>query len=388
MKKKYYILVLTFLSLFLAQNSYGFGSGEGNNDDYGFDWDTYIEQLENLFGEDNVTVFNNWNDFQKAHPGDFTELSDADYGDYLDEGADNGTCIGVHTQIGEGVEIHYVFDPLGDISFWNDSFWDDAGSFGPEDPIDENPGRENDDDSGGGSNEPSEDIAVTATNLYSIGVSVTSLPNGNILIKASDGIYKKPSAFNPNLPADRRIMNLFAASLAKGLQGLNKGIIISSKANTDPSSKSPASTSGNSIYLNTNGGYSTSLDNVHDFKSIIKHEIFHVDDNKDPTFISSLATHADVYIKAANDPTYKDTTPEFRIGNARSFANYLLNMDTKKDTTITRDVIVAKITAFNNNVTDVTIVIADYYMQKGSLKLKVQFGSNISDYITNTPINE
>lgn len=48
----------------------------------------------------------------------------------------------------------------------------------------------------------------------------------------------------------------------------------------------------------------------------------------------------------------------------------------------------AKITAFNNNVTDVTIVIADYYMQKGSLKLKVQFGSNISDYITNTPINE
>ncbi|GGF25707.1 hypothetical protein GCM10011518_38820 [Flavobacterium limi] len=42
---------------------------------------------------------------------------------------------------------------------------------------------------------------------------------------------------------------------------------------------------------------------------------------------NKLEVHADVYIKAANDPTYKYTSLGFRIQNAGSFANYLLNMD-------------------------------------------------------------
>ncbi len=105
---------------------------------------------------------------------------------------------------------------------------------------------------------------------------------------------------------------------------------------------------GNYIFLNSNGGYSKSLDNVNNFKSILKHEIFHVDDDKDPDFKSDLSTHADVYIKVANDPTYKNTTLDFRKLNAGSFANYLLNMDKSTDPTITRDVIVKKMEQFNS----------------------------------------
>lgn len=58
-----------------------------------------------------------------------------------------------------------------------------------------------------------------------------------------------------------------------------------------------------------------------------------MDDNnykkENPNFVPKhfLETHADVYIKAANDPTYKYTSRGFRIQNAGSFANYLLNID-------------------------------------------------------------
>ena len=119
-----------------------------------------------------------------------------------------------------------------------------------------------------------------------------------------------------------------------------------------------------------------------------------MDDNFKPNFelIKSLSTHADVYIKAANDPTYKNTTQDFRIGNAGSLANYLLNMDKRPDPNFNRDVIDAKIIAYNNNGTDVKIRYADIYPQKGSLRLKVeykvQFIIKETESITNTPIHE
>lgn len=160
-------------------------------------------------------------------------------------------------------------------------------------------------------------------------------------------------------------------------------------------SKNPAFTRtppGTLIFLNLNGGFNKSLDNVNNFKSILKHEIFHVDDNiykKDHPNIklkNILEIHADVYIKAANDPTYKDTTDPFRLGNVGSFANYLLNMDVSPDATITRDVIAKKIVEFNQNTTGTKVLIADYYLQKGGLKLIVQVNGKQSGYIVMEPV--
>lgn len=236
--------------------------------------------------------------------------------------------------------------------------------------------------------------------VSSLGVEITSTLDGkvrgkidldgNVTILTHDGTYKSPSLLNPEYDKDRLNLTVVAAWLARGLDGKNKGIVFKTKKGDDLSSKNPAWTIGTNIYLNSNGGFSNSLNNVNNFKSILKHEIFHVDDNKIPNFntIRSLATHADVYIRTANDPTYKNTTLDFRKGNAGSFANYLLNMDTSPDATFNRDVILKMIDEFNKNGTDVKIVIADYYLQKGGLKLQVQYGSQTSEIITKTPINE
>ncbi len=219
---------------------------------------------------------------------------------------------------------------------------------------------------------------------------------GNVFIKSEDGSYKKPSQLNPNSAADRTALNNIAASLARSIGGLNKNIAIGITDGDMKASKNPAFTRtppGTAIFLNSKGGLSTQLDNVNNLKSILKHEIFHVDDNiykkNHPNFIPKnvLDSHADVYIKAANDPTYKDTTEDFRIGNAGSFANYLLNMDKSPDATITRDVIAKKVEAFNKNVTNVKVRIADIYPQKGSLTLQLVIDGKLSDYIKMDPVD-
>jgi len=176
---------------------------------------------------------------------------------------------------------------------------------------------------------------------------------GNVFIKSENGTYKKPSQLNPNSAVDRKALNEIAAALARDLEGVNKNIVISITDGKKLAVDSPAFTRtppGTLIFLNSKGGFSKDLNNVYNFKSIIKHEIFHVDDHiwqkNNPTIKPKnyLVAHADVYIKAANDPTYnKNTTLDFRKGNTGSFANYLLNMDKSPDTAITRDVIGKKL---------------------------------------------
>lgn len=211
-----------------------------------------------------------------------------------------------------------------------------------------------------------------------------------ILIKTANG-YKTPSQLDVSFRS-RKTMTRITATLARSLDGTGKGIVIRNKVDDVLSSVSPAATGSNSanIYLNINGGFSKALDNLNNFKSVIKHEIFHVVDNQNLNFVSTLSTHADVYIKAANDPTYKSTTLDFKIGNAGSFANYLLNMDKRADATFSRSVIMNKITEFNKN-GYITIEYVEFYPQKGSLRLKVKYGSlatDESDELINTPINQ
>lgn len=211
--------------------------------------------------------------------------------------------------------------------------------------------------------------------------------DGTVYIKTADGSYKLPSQLDPKSNADRTALDRFAASLACGLDGLNKDIGITCSPGTKSSSKSQASTRGTIITLNSNGGFSKDLDDINNFKSIIKHEIFHVDDNKIPNFKSNLSTHADVYIKAATkDDNFKNTTIEFQKGNAGSFANYLLNMDKRPE--FSQNEILAKITEYNKNKGRVKILGPQMNFSKGTLNLRVQVDNVPSDYITYEPINE
>jgi hypothetical protein len=61
--------------------------------------------------------------------------------------------------------------------------------------------------------------------------------------------------------------------------GLNKNIVIVSNPGEKLSRDNQAWTLCTDITLNSNGGYNTDYDKVGNFKAILKHEIFHVDDN-------------------------------------------------------------------------------------------------------------
>lgn len=226
----------------------------------------------------------------------------------------------------------------------------------------------------------------------STGPSIKIDLSGNVKIIAMDGTYKSPSELNANDKGERRRLAMLAAYLGRSdasLEMLNKGITIVSERGDDLSSNNPAWTRSTQISFNRNGGFSTSLNNVNNFKSILKHEINHVDDNKIIGFESTLSTHADVYIRTAKHDTYKNTTVDFRKGNAASFANYLLNMDTTNDATITQDIIANKIIEFNKNNAKIKVEYYDYYMQKGGLKLVIRYDNEpASGMIIKTPINE
>lgn len=215
---------------------------------------------------------------------------------------------------------------------------------------------------------------------------------GNVTILTSDGIYKSPSQLSSTDKKDRRNLSKFAVYLGRSLDIFNKGIVIKTTIGDTLSSAVPAWTNRYDIYFNLNGGFSSSLNNVNNFKSILKHEIFHVDDNRyninhpnDP-IILNLSSHADVYIKAALDATYNNTTKNFRWGNAGSFANYLLNMDRTVGEFYPTEII-SKIVEFNKNTANVEIVWEHLMFTKGNLWLKIKVDGEESDPIIFKKIN-
>ncbi|TCN49911.1 RHS repeat-associated core domain-containing protein [Flavobacterium circumlabens] len=131
-----------------------------------------------------------------------------------------------------------------------------------------------------------------------------------------------------------------------GKVGTDPGTIITTGTSDKKSSDNPASTKGEVISINTNGGFSKSLDNISDFKSVMKHENGHKENNEDKNFKSDLSNHADVYIDQMKDNGFSTTSDEYRTGIAGSFGNYLLNMD--QSTEFSSSDILKKINTFNN----------------------------------------
>jgi hypothetical protein len=229
-----------------------------------------------------------------------------------------------------------------------------------------------------------------ALNAVSNGDYIIS--NGVVKIKQDKGnYYTLVSEADVNSPTVlQRVKNL-AAIITKSLGGNGKETLINVEKGADLSSKNPAWTrktnnGTNTIFINSNDGFSSFLNNIDNFKSVIKHEIFHVEDNRKPNFASNLSTHADVYIKMANNYTFNDTTDEFKKGTAASFARYLMNMATKIDFTLSD--IITKIDSFNMNKAQVQILKPIGIITLANLNLRVQYKNIISDPITYEKINE
>lgn len=170
-----------------------------------------------------------------------------------------------------------------------------------------------------------------------------------ILIKGS---YYNPQQLTTTR-GSRFVMTRIGAYLAQKM-GADPGTIITTGTYPQNSNEIPAFTQNLVISLNINGGFSKWFSNVSSFRSIIKHENFHKEDNEIPGFTSTLLTHAAVYVKQVKDVSFATTPVDFKVGIAKSFGNYLLNMD--KSTNFTVSEILTKISEFNTNPFGMSIV--------------------------------
>src|SRR5690606_12499180 len=76
-------------------------------------------------------------------------------------------------------------------------------------------------------------------------------------------------------------------------------------------------------------GFSTSLDNVNSFKSILRHENKHQVNNENKVPNNNL-THAEVYLYQMKHAEFKDAPTEFQSKMVGSFWNYLYNAEKSK----------------------------------------------------------
>ncbi|HEX8577020.1 MAG TPA: DUF6443 domain-containing protein [Flavobacterium sp.] len=177
----------------------------------------------------------------------------------------------------------------------------------------------------------------------STGVFIRDTKVGNaVKIQIGNQLYS-PSQLNTSIGSIKAMAKIGA--FYAGKIGADVGTKISAAKGDDSSNKNPAFTTGQTIKLNTNGGFSKSLDDISNFKSIMKHENNHKEDNENSKFESTLSTHADVYINQMSDSSFKSTTDEFKTGTAASFANYLLNMDQSPGFGVNQ--ILSKVDTFN-----------------------------------------
>ncbi|RKR10055.1 zincin-like metallopeptidase toxin 2 of polymorphic toxin system [Flavobacterium sp. 90] len=216
------------------------------------------------------------------------------------------------------------------------------------------------------------------------------ITNGVVKIRNDQGVYTLIAEVNVNSPTILQKVKKLAAIITKSLGGDEKETLINVEKGKDLSSETPAwarkiNSVRNTIFLNSNGGFSSFLNNINNFKSIIKHEMFHVENNR-LNIASNLSNHADVYVKAVNDYTFSVTTDEFKSGIAGSFANYLLNL--AQNPKISLSEILTKIDSFNKNKAGVQILKPAGVITKATLTLRVQYKNTISDPISYEKIIE
>lgn len=207
-----------------------------------------------------------------------------------------------------------------------------------------------------------------------------------VKIQLANGSLVNPSQLSTSggsKYAMRNIAAFYAANV-----GVPHGTLIGTAKDNIPSSKSQAHTLGQRINLNTNGGFSSDLNHIENFKSIIKHEDFHRLDNSNPEFRgSTLSTHADVYLSQMNDESFDKTTDVFKMSMAGSFGNYLLNMDAREGD-FSRNDIIDKIDSFNQNPHGLYIQPPSQNYARGSLQIKISHNGQSYEPIEYKKIDE
>ena len=159
----------------------------------------------------------------------------------------------------------------------------------------------------------------------SSGRYLKSTKTGNaVLIQTKTGL-RAPSQLSTSR-GSRLAMTRVGAYYA-GKIAADSGTMVTTRKGDMDSDKNPAFTQANTINLNINGGFSKSLDNINNFKSVMSHENGHKENNENVKFDSNISNHADVYINQMSDTSFSSTTNDFKLGTASSFANYLLNMN-------------------------------------------------------------
>ncbi|WPO77292.1 hypothetical protein [Flavobacterium sp. KACC 22761] len=129
--------------------------------------------------------------------------------------------------------------------------------------------------------------------------------------------------------------------------GISVGFVGASKSDSLSSSVLAFTKPDGTVYINTNGGISKLLNNFDNLMNVLKHEQFHQIEFADKKK-TNFETHVNVYLRQFTDPTFTNTTAEFKLGQVASLSNYLMNMDRNDpNNEYGRNTIINKINEFN-----------------------------------------
>ncbi|OYQ50027.1 hypothetical protein, partial [Flavobacterium aurantiibacter] len=191
---------------------------------------------------------------------------------------------------------------------------------------------------------------------------------GNMVKIQMDGKLYSPSQLDNSVGSNKAIANI-AKYYAKAV-GAENGTIVGTGATDEKSSENPAFTCNfdNVARINNNGGFSPALDDIDNFKSTMKHEILHQKNNINGVK-SNFENHAEVYLKQMADPSFQNTTKNYKEQIIGSFGNYLLNMNREG---YGQNAIDSKIETFNSLNLGYQISSNTMRYYPGTLKLTVQ----------------
>lgn len=193
---------------------------------------------------------------------------------------------------------------------------------------------------------------------------------GDKLLDFSD-LDTSPIQGANNMAIATKIATYFATQA-----GISVGFVGTGKSDSLSSSVLAFTKPDGTVVLNTNGGINKLLNNFDNLMSVLKHEQFHQIDfatNKKTDF----ETHVNVYLKQFNDPTFNNTTSEFKLGQIASVSNYLMNMDQNDPKhEYSRNAIISQINKFNEMKIGYQIINnISYGLNPSQLQLSIQDNS-------------
>jgi hypothetical protein len=127
-----------------------------------------------------------------------------------------------------------------------------------------------------------------------------------------------------------------------GYKGGKSGI----SPNSGRGANTLAYTNSQGIWLNTQEGINPKLNDYNNLKSTMFHEKTHWEEPQKIRANYTFDAHVEVYMKQIQDPSFKQTTPEFQLGIINSMSGYLMGAYTKEE--ISTDKFQQSIKNFNN----------------------------------------